>query len=64
VVEVQDFRKITHHFRRMDLNLIEKIRKMSTCTRLNLEQLGYRPIMRKYLPAHWFAMPLHIYAVR
>ena len=55
-IEVQDFRKITDHFRgiyRIYPNLIKEIRRMSTCNRLDLQTLGSQPIMPKNLPDHW-----------
>ena len=55
-VEVQDFRKITHHFREIYeifLKLTKKHRKMWTCNQLDLETLGSRPILSKNLPGHW-----------
>jgi len=58
---VQYFRKITNHFRgicRIYLKLIKKSRKITTCNQLNLERLGFWPIMLKILPrtvGHWVA---------
>ena len=52
--EVEEFRKITEHFKgiwRINLKLIKKNhRKMSTCNRLNLETLGSRLLMSKIIP--------------
>jgi hypothetical protein len=57
-VEIQDCRKITDHFReiyRIYPTLINKIQRMSTCDRLDLQTLGSQPIsMPKTLPTHWF----------
>jgi hypothetical protein len=50
-VEVQGFRKITHHLRglqRIYVKLIQKNRSMSTCNEFNLETLGSRPIPIPY----------------
>jgi hypothetical protein len=56
-VEVQDCRKITDYFkglyRRIYPNLIKENRRMSTCSRLDLQTLGSQPIMPKNLPDHW-----------
>jgi hypothetical protein len=54
-VEVQDCRKITHHFRGIDSiypNSMKENRRMSTCNRLDLHTLGSQPIMPKNLPDH------------
>ena len=54
--EGQDFReKITDPFRGicgMYLKLMERNQKTTTCNRLDLETLGFRPIMPKSLPGH------------
>ena len=55
-VEVQDCRKITDHYRgiyRIYPNLIKENRRMSICNRLDLQTLGFRPVMPKNLPDHW-----------
>ena len=55
-VEAQDYRKIDDHFRgsyRIYPNLIKENRRMSTCNRLDLQTLGFQPIMSKNLPDHW-----------
>ena len=52
-VEVQDFRRITDHFRGIYgicLNLLQKNRRMSPCNRLDLQTLGSELIMPKNLP--------------
>ena len=49
-VQVQDFRHIANHFKRIFkiyLTLIEDKRKISTCNWLDLETLGYRLILPK-----------------
>ena len=54
-VEVQDYRKITDHFRgiyRIYPNLTKENRRMSTCNRLDLQTLGSQRIMSKNLPHH------------
>ena len=56
-VEVQDFKRIIDNFRgiyKIYLKLINK-KKLTTCNRLNLESLGFGPIMLKHLPGHWGA---------
>ena len=53
--EVGDCRKITNHFRgicRVYPNFIKQNRRMSTCSRLDLQTLGSQPIMPKNLPNH------------
>jgi hypothetical protein len=60
LVEVQDCRKITDHFRgiyKIYPNLINENRRMSTCNRLDLKTLGSQPIMYKNLPGHWTRGP-------
>jgi hypothetical protein len=55
-VEVQDYKKLTDHLRgiyKIYLNLIKENRRMSTCNLLDLQTLGYQPIMPKNLPNHW-----------
>ena len=55
-VEVQDCRKISDHFRgiyRIYPNLVEENRRMSTCSRLDLQTQGSQPVMPKNLPDHW-----------
>ena len=55
MVEVQDRKKITGHFRgmyRIHPNLIKENRKMSTCNRLDLQTLESQLIMPKNLPEH------------
>ena len=57
-VEVQDWRKITDHFRgiyRIYPNFIEENRRMSACIRLHLQILGSQPVMPKNLPDHCIA---------
>ena len=54
-VEVQDYMKITDHFRgiyRMYPNLMKENRRMSTCNRSDLHTLGSQPVMPKNLPDH------------
>ena len=54
-VEVHSFRKIINHIGgiyRVYLKLIKKSWKMSTCNRLDLEILGFWPIMSKIHPGH------------
>ena len=55
-VEVQDFRRVTNHFRGMYgpyLNLIQKNWRMSSaCNRLDLQTPGSQLIMPKNLPHH------------
>ena len=55
-VEVQEFRKITHHLRRICgifLNFIKKNWKIvTTCNQLDLETLGSWPIMPRNLLGH------------
>ena len=49
-VEVQDSRKTTDHFRgicRVFLKLLKKSQKITTCNQLDLETLGFCPIMPK-----------------
>ena len=64
LVEVQDCRKITGHFRRIFRiypNVIKKNRRMWTINRLDLQTLGSQPVMPKNLPDHnmeW-TMKLH-----
>ena len=55
LVEVQDFRKSTDHFRgiyRIYLKLVKKNWTMSTCNQLNLKTLGSQPVVLKILPEH------------
>ena len=55
-VEVQDFKKITKHYKeiyKIYPNLINKNQRMSTCNRLDLPALGSQPIMPKNLSNHW-----------
>ena len=55
-VEVQDYRKITNHFRgtyKIYPNLIKENRRISTCNRLELQTLGFQPVKPKNLPDHW-----------
>ena len=57
-VEVQDFRRITDHFRGIYgiyLKFIQKILRIPTCNRLDLQTLGSQPIIYvfKILPDHW-----------
>ena len=50
LVEVQDFRNLSHHsgeISRIYPNLIEKNQKMSTRNQLDLESLGFCPTMPK-----------------
>jgi hypothetical protein len=54
-VEVQDYMKITHHFRgiyRTYTNLIMENWRMSTCNPLDFQILGSQLIMPKNLPDH------------
>ena len=55
-VEVQDFMRITDHFRgiyRINPNLITENRRMSTCNRLKSQTLGSQPVMiSKIVPNH------------
>ena len=56
LVDVQDFRKGPDRFRGiycLHLKLMKKNQKMSTCNQLDLETLGYWPIMHISLPGHW-----------
>ena len=56
LVEVQDRRKITDHFRgiyRIYPKSIKENRGMSTCNWLDLQILGSQPIMPKNLPDRW-----------
>ena len=56
LVEVQDYKKITNHFKgicKICPNLIKENRRMSTCNRLGLQTLGSQPVMPKNLPYHW-----------
>ena len=53
---MEDYRKITDHFRgiyRIYPNLIKENRRMWTCNRLDLQTLGFQPVMPKNLPEHW-----------
>ena len=55
LVEVEDFRKITNDFRAVYgiyLKWMKETRKITTCDRLDLEMLGFRPIKAKNLPEH------------
>ena len=55
IVDVQDCRKITDHFKgiyRIHLNSIKENRRMSACNRLDLQTLGSHPVMPKNLPDH------------
>ena len=55
LVEVQDGRRLTDHFRgiyRINHNLIKGNRKMSTCNRLDLGTLGYWLVRSKNLLRH------------
>ena len=55
-VEVQNCKKITHHFRgiyRIYPNFMKENRRMSTCNRLDLQTVGSQPvIMPKKFPDH------------
>jgi hypothetical protein len=54
LVDVQDFKKITDHFRgfyKINPNLIKEKWRMSTCDRLELQTLGSQPIMQYFLRA-------------
>ena len=54
-VEVQDDRKITDYFRGIYIiypNSVKENRRMSTCNRLELQTLGFQPIMPKNLHDH------------
>ena len=56
-VEVQDYMKITDHFRgiyKIYLNLIKENQRMSTCNRWDLQTLRSQPIMPKILPDHCY----------
>ena len=53
LVEVQDFRKITHHFREIYgiySKLIKKNRKITTSNQLDLETLGFAQLCPKTSP--------------
>ena len=53
-VEVQDFRKITNHFRgiyRIYPNLTERCQIVTGWT---WKHFGSRPTMVKHLPGHWY----------
>ena len=55
-VEVQDFRRITHHFTgiyRIYLKSIRKNPKVTAWNRLDLGTLGFWPIMPKNLLFNW-----------
>ena len=55
LLEVQDYWKITDHFRgiyRIYPNIIKENRRISTCNRLDLQTLGSQLIMLKNLPDH------------
>ena len=55
-VEVQDCMRITNHFKgiyRIYPNLIKENQKLSTCNWLDLQTLGFQPLMPKNLPDHW-----------
>ena len=55
-VEVQDCRKFTDHLRgiyRIYPNLTKENRRISTCDRLDLQTLGFQPVMPKNLYDHW-----------
>ena len=49
-IEVKDFKKITDHFYEIYLISMKKNWKITTCDWLNLETLGFWPIMPKKLP--------------
>ena len=56
LVEVQDCKKITDHFRRIYRrypNFTKENRRMSTCNQLDLQTLGSQPAMPENLPDHW-----------
>ena len=56
-VDVQDYRKITDHFRgmyRIYPNSIKENRRMWTCNRSDLQTLRSQPIMPKNLSVHCF----------
>ena len=56
LVEVQDWRKISDHFRgiyRIYPNPIKENRRMSTCNRLHLQTLGSQLVMLENLPDLW-----------
>ena len=55
-VEVQSFKRTTERLRgmyRIYPKLKKKNRKMTTCNRLDLETLGFWPILSKKSPGHW-----------
>ena len=55
-VEVQDSRKTTDHFRgiyEIYLKFFKKIQKITTYNRLDLNTLGFWPIIPNNLPGHW-----------
>ena len=57
LVEVEDGRKITDRFRRIYRiypNLMEENRRMSTCSRLDLQTLGSQPVTSRNLPEYCF----------
>ena len=45
---------ILEEFHKIYPNLIKENRRMSTCTRLDLQTLGSQLVMSKSLPNHWF----------
>ena len=56
LVEVQDCRKITDHFRgihRVYPNLVYENRRMSKYNRLDLQTLGSQRVMPTKIPDHW-----------
>ena len=63
LVEVQDCKRITDHFRgiyRKYPTFIKENWRMSTCSRLDLQTLGSQPIiMSKNLPDQWLHMHWH-----
>ena len=56
-VEVQGFSKNYSSFQTNMWNILkilnDKIRKITTCNRLDLETLGFSPVVPKHLPGLW-----------
>ena len=58
-LEIHGIREKHDHGPQSLSNLIKKYRRMSTCNRLDLQTLGYQPIMPKNLPDHWSPLAGH-----
>ena len=55
-VEIQDFKRITDHFRgiyRIYPNILKENRRMLTCNWWDLQTLGSKPVVPKNLPDPW-----------